>query len=175
MGFPRQEYWSRLPFPSPGDLPDPGIEPRSPALQADALTSKPPRKPFYHRGLEGKSRKSRYTWSNRQVWPWITKWSRAKANSFANKCADHTKHRLPTTQEMTLHTHITRWSIPKSDYIRIYDSWKDTLMFHDSLRKQYVVTMSELLSFLKNIPCFKISYLTWTVQSIHHDNLESYF
>ena len=37
MGFPRQQYWSGLPFPSPGDLPDPGIEPRSPALQADAL------------------------------------------------------------------------------------------------------------------------------------------
>ena len=37
MGFSRQEYWSALPFPSPGDLPDPGIEPRSPALQADAL------------------------------------------------------------------------------------------------------------------------------------------
>ena len=40
MGFPRQEYWSRLPFPSPGDLPDPGIEhtsPVSPELQADAL------------------------------------------------------------------------------------------------------------------------------------------
>ena len=39
MGFSRQEYWSGLPFTSPGDLPDPGIEPRSPALQADALTS----------------------------------------------------------------------------------------------------------------------------------------
>ena len=34
--FSRQEYWSELPFPSPGDLPDPGIEPRSPTLQADA-------------------------------------------------------------------------------------------------------------------------------------------
>ena len=42
MGFSRQEYWSRLPFPSPGDLPDPGIESRSPALQADSLTSEPP-------------------------------------------------------------------------------------------------------------------------------------
>ena len=41
MGFPRQEYWSRLPFPSPRDLPDPGIEPRSPTLQADALLSEP--------------------------------------------------------------------------------------------------------------------------------------
>ena len=45
MGFSRQEYWSGLPFPSPGDLPDPGIEPGSPAFQADALTSEPPGKP----------------------------------------------------------------------------------------------------------------------------------
>ena len=45
MGFSRQEYWSGLPFPSPGDVPDPGIEPRSPALQADTLTSEPPGKP----------------------------------------------------------------------------------------------------------------------------------
>ena len=45
-GFSRQEYWSGLPFPSPGDLPHPGIEPRSPALQADALTSEPPGKPI---------------------------------------------------------------------------------------------------------------------------------
>ena len=37
MGFSRQEYWSGLPFPFPGDLPDPGIKPRSPALQADSL------------------------------------------------------------------------------------------------------------------------------------------
>ena len=44
MGFSRQEYWSGLPFLSPGDLPDPGIEPRSPALQADVLTSEPPGK-----------------------------------------------------------------------------------------------------------------------------------
>ena len=39
MGFSRQEYWSGVPFPSPGDLPDPGFEPLSPALQADALPS----------------------------------------------------------------------------------------------------------------------------------------
>ena len=42
MEFSRQENWSGLPFPSPGDLPDPGIELRSPALQADALPSEPP-------------------------------------------------------------------------------------------------------------------------------------
>ena len=47
MGFSRQECWSGLPFPSPGYLPNPGIEPGSPALQSDALASEPPRKLFY--------------------------------------------------------------------------------------------------------------------------------
>ena len=46
MGFSRQEYWSGLPFPSPGDLPNPGIEPGSPALKADTLISEPPGKQF---------------------------------------------------------------------------------------------------------------------------------
>ena len=45
MAFSRQEYWSGLPFPAPGDLPDPGIEPRSPVLQADSLPSELPGKP----------------------------------------------------------------------------------------------------------------------------------
>ena len=45
MGFSRQECWSGLPFPSPGHLPDPGIEPGSPTLQADALPSEPAGKP----------------------------------------------------------------------------------------------------------------------------------
>ena len=43
--FSRQECWSGLPFPSPGDLPNPGIEPGSPTLRADALPSEPPGKP----------------------------------------------------------------------------------------------------------------------------------
>ena len=47
MGFSRQENWSGLPFTSPGDLPDLGIEAGSPALEADALTSEPPGKPDY--------------------------------------------------------------------------------------------------------------------------------
>ena len=47
MAFSRQEYWSGFPFPSPGDLPNPGIEPRSPALQADTLTPEPPGKHCY--------------------------------------------------------------------------------------------------------------------------------
>ena len=47
MGFSRQEYWSGVPFPSPGDLPDPGVKPRSPELQTDALPSEPPGKPIH--------------------------------------------------------------------------------------------------------------------------------
>ena len=62
MGFSRQEYWSGLPLPFPGDLHDPGIELRSPALQVDALTSEPPGMPrkrktntkWYHLYLESK-------------------------------------------------------------------------------------------------------------------------
>ena len=46
MVFPRQEYWSGLPFPSPGDLPDAGIQPTFPAFQADSLPSEPLGKPL---------------------------------------------------------------------------------------------------------------------------------
>ena len=212
-GKKKKEYWSGLPFPSPGDLPNPRIKPGSPALRADALPSEPPgtllrpiilyiwniyycgqeslrrngvaiivnkrvwnavlgcnlkndrmisirfqgkpfsitvvqvyaltsnaeeaevepfcediqdlleltpkkRCPFHYRGLECKSRKSRNTWSNRQIWPWSTKRSRAKANRVLLKeCTSHSKHPLPTTQEKTLHMDIARWSIPKSDWL----------------------------------------------------------
>ena len=81
MGFSGQEHWSGLPFPSPGDLPDPGIKPRSPALQADTLTSKPPGKPldmttldsilksrdyFTNKGASSQS----YGFSSSHVWMW---------------------------------------------------------------------------------------------------------
>ena len=54
MGFSRQEYWSGLPFPSPGDLPNPGVEPGSPAFQTDALSSEPLGKPPETPGVTGK-------------------------------------------------------------------------------------------------------------------------
>ena len=73
--------------------------------------------PFHYRGLECKSRKSRETWSNRQVWPWSTKWSRAKARILPKEHTGHSKHPFSTTQEMTLHMNITKWSILKSDWL----------------------------------------------------------
>ena len=73
---------------------------------------------FHHRGLKCKSRKSRNTWNNRQVWPWSTKWSKAKANSILPKeHTGHSKHPIPTTQETTLHIDIIRWSTLKSDWL----------------------------------------------------------
>ena len=73
---------------------------------------------FHYRGLECKSRKSRNTWSNRQIWPWGTNWSRAKVNRvLPGECTGHCKHPFPTTQEKTLHMDITRWSIPKWDWL----------------------------------------------------------
>ena len=58
MGFSRQEYWSGLPFPPPGDLSDPGIEPaslESPALAGGSVPLAPPRKPKYPQGLKPNS------------------------------------------------------------------------------------------------------------------------
>ena len=76
------------------------------------------RRPFHYRGLECKSRKSRNTWGNREIWPWNMEWSRAKTNRvLPRKCTGHSKHPLPTTQEKTLHMDITRWLILKSDWL----------------------------------------------------------
>jgi len=52
MGFPRQEYWSGLPFPSPGHLPDPGIKPESPSLREDSLSTEPLEKPLTYLFVE---------------------------------------------------------------------------------------------------------------------------
>ena len=61
MEFPRQEYWSGLPFPSPGDLPDPGIEPESPTLEGRFFTTKPPGKPMINNVVMASGRQKRET------------------------------------------------------------------------------------------------------------------
>ena len=82
--------------------------------------------PFHYRGLECKSRKSRNTWGNRQIWPWNKEWSRAKANRvLPREHTGHSKHPLPTTQEKTLHMDITRWSVwNQIDYILCSQIWR---------------------------------------------------
>ena len=65
----------------------------------DLLTNNQKRCPFHYRGLECKSEKSRYTWSNRQIWPWSTEWSRAKANRVLPR--ECTGHKNTITQDYT--------------------------------------------------------------------------
>ena len=72
--------------------------------------------PFHYRGLECKSRKSRNTWSNRQIWPWSTEWSRAKRLiKFCQENALVIASTLFQQHKRRRHKDITRWSIPKSD------------------------------------------------------------
>ena len=84
---------------------------------------------FHYRGLECKSRKSRNTWTNRQIWPWNTELSRAKANRvLLRECTCHSKHPLQTTQEKTLHMDITTWSTLKSDwFILCSQRWRSSI------------------------------------------------
>ena len=85
------------------------------------ITNTPKRCPFHYRGLECKSRKSRNTWSNRQIWPWSTEWNRAKANRvLTREHTGHSKHLANTLfqqHKRRLPMDITRWSTPKSDWL----------------------------------------------------------
>ena len=85
--------------------------------------------PFHYRGLEYKSRKSRNTWSNRQIWPWSTEWSRAKVNRvLPREGTGHSKYLLPTTQEKTLYMDITRWwHQTQTDYILCSQRWRSSI------------------------------------------------
>ena len=78
----------------------------------DLLELTPPKYILFILGDRNASRKSRDTWSNRQIWPWSKKQSRAKANRVSPR--ERIGHSKPS-QEKTLHMDITRWSIPNSD------------------------------------------------------------
>ena len=96
--------------------------------------------PFHYTGLECKRRKSRNTWSNRQIWPWNTEWNRAKANRVLPiEHTGHSKHPLPTTQEKTPHMDITRWSTPKSHWLHSLQS---------NMEKLYTVSKNKTGSWL---------------------------
>ena len=91
--------------------------------------------PFYYRGLECKSRKSRNTWSNRQIWPWNTEWSRVKTNTvLPRKCTGHSKHPLPTTQE--------KYSLSISNFLEEISSLPillfSSISLHWSLKKAFL-------------------------------------
>ena len=102
-------------------------------------TNTPKRCPFHYRGLECKCRKPRNSWRKRQIWPWSTEWTRAKANRILPRHTGHSKQLLPTTQEKTLQKDITKWSIPKSD--RLYS-------LQPKMEKLYTVSKNKTWSWL---------------------------
>ena len=105
--------------------------------------------PFHHRGLECKSRKSRDTWSNRQIWPSSTKQSRAKANrDLSKEGTGQSKHPLPTTQEKTLHMDITRWWILKSVWLIIFFAAKDGDALYNQQKQDRELTMAQIMNSL---------------------------
>ena len=123
---------------------------------------------FYHDDLQGfleltsekgvvssqgtgkQSRKSRDTLSNKRVWPWNTKWSRAKTEVFLKECTGHSKHRLPTTQEMTLHMDITRWSLLKSDWLYSLKTKMEKLYTVHKKQQQELTVAQIMNSLLQN-------------------------
>ena len=82
---------------------------------------------LYRTGMQ--NRKSEDTWSNRQIWPWSTEWSRAKANRvLPREATGHSKHPLPTTQEKALHMDITRWpNQNQTDFILCSQRWRSSI------------------------------------------------
>ena len=104
--------------------------------------------PFHYRGLECKSRKSRNTWSNRQIWPLSTKRSRPKANRvLPREHTGHSKHPLPATQEKALHMDITRWSVPKSDWLHSLQP-KTEKLYTVSKNKTGELTVAQIMNSL---------------------------
>ena len=104
MGFSRQEYWSGLPFPSPEDLPDPGVKPRSPALQADALTSEPPGKPLCYLPFSDSVQ------SLSGVWLFVTPWTAARQAS------------LSIANSSSLNLMSIEWVMPSNHLILLFPS-----------------------------------------------------
>ena len=115
LGFSRQEQWSGLPFPSPMHESEKWKWSRSVMSDSSRPHGLQPTRLLRPWDFPGKSTGvGCHYWSNRQIWLWSTKWSRAKANRvLPRECTGHSKHLLPTTQEKTLN----RWSIPKSDWL----------------------------------------------------------
>ena len=117
----------------------------------------PKRCPFHYRELECKSRKSRSTWSNRQIWSWSTEWSRAKVNRvLPREHTGHSKHPLPT-QEKTLHMDITRWSTLKSDWLYSLQPKMEKLLYSQQKQDQEL-TVAQIMN-----PLLPNSDLNWSV------------
>ena len=117
--------------------------------------------PFHYRGLECKSRKPRNTWNNRQIWPWSTKWSRAKANRvLPRERTALSKHHLPTTQEKTLHMGHHQMVNTEIRLI-IFSAAKDGEALYSQQNQDWELTVAQIMnSLLSNSDFKKVSKTT---------------
>ena len=119
MGFSRQKYWSGVPLPS-----------------------------LHNTGLECKSRKSRNTWINRQIWPWNTERSRAKTNRvLPRQYTGHRKHHLPTTQEEDS-THEHHQMVDTEIRLIIFFVAKDGEALYSQQKQDWELTVAQIMNSL---------------------------
>ena len=110
-------------------------------------TNTPKRCPFHYRGLECKSRKSRHTWSNRQIWPWSTEWSRAKAHRVLPKERTGHSNTLFQQHKRRLYT----WTSPYSQHRNQIDyilCVKDGDVLYSQQKQDWEVTMAQIMNSL---------------------------
>ena len=106
---------------------------------------------FHFRGQECKSRKSRNTWSYRQIWPWSTEWSRANANRvLPRKHTGHSKHPLQSTQEKTLRMDITQMVNTKIRLIIFFAAKDGEALYHQQKQDRELTVAQTMNSLLPN-------------------------
>ena len=122
---------------------------------------------FHYRGLECKSRKSRNTWSNGEIWPWSTKWSRAKANRLLpRECTGHRKHHLPTTREGSTHGHHQMVNIKIR--LIIFFAAKDGEALYSQQKQDRELTVAQIMNFL--LPNWDWNWRKWR-KSLHYSGM----
>ena len=114
---------------------------------------------FHYRGLECKSRKSRTTWSNRQIWPWTTEWSRAKANRVLPR--KHTGHSNPPSSNNTREdsTHEHRQMVNIKIRLFIFFAAKDREALHSQPKQDQELTVAQIMNSL--LPHSDWNWIKW--------------
>ena len=104
--------------------------------------------PFHYRGLECKSRKSRNIWSHRQIWPWSTEWSRAKANRVLPRdLTGHSKHPFPKTREDSW-THGHHQLVNTKIILIIFFAAKDGEALYSQQKQDWELTVTQIMNSL---------------------------
>ena len=113
---------------------------------------------FHYRGLECKSRKSRNTWSNRQIWPWSMEWSRAKANRvLPREHTDHNKHSSNNTREDSTHGH--HHMVNTKIRLIIFFAAKDGEAIYSQQKQDWELTVAQIMNSL--LPNSDLKWRKW--------------